>query len=73
LQTAALSDAMMSNISAKYRATKSFAEDMIEEFKLKSGDAKKAMYRSMDTMVNALMINDWLLDTNKTFTIKKGN
>ena len=73
LSTAALSDAMMDNISAKYRATKAFAEDMIETYKVKSSDAKKAMYRSMDTMVNALMINDWLLDTNKTITIKKGN
>ena len=73
LQIAALSDAMMDNISAKYRATKVFAEDMIETYKVKSSDAKKAMYRSMDTMVNALMINDWLLDTNKTITIKKGN
>jgi hypothetical protein len=46
---------------------------MIEEYKLKSSDGRKAMYRSMDTMVNALMINDWLLDTNRTITIKKGN
>jgi hypothetical protein len=73
LQTVALSDAMMDNISAKYRATKAFAEDMIEEYKLKSSDGRKAMYRSMDTMVNALMINDWLLDTNRTITIRKGN
>ena len=73
LQTAATSDAMMENISAKYRATKRFAEDMIEEYQIRSADGKKTLYRTTDTMVNTIMINDWLLDRNLTFTIKKGD
>jgi len=64
---------MMENISAKYRATKRFAEDMIKEYQIRSADGKKTLYRTTDTMVNTIMINDWLLDRNLTFTIKKGD
>jgi hypothetical protein len=46
---------------------------MIKEYKIGTTEGKKNLIRRMDTMVNTVMINDWLLSTGKKITIKKGN
>ena len=73
LEVAALSDAMMENLSAKYRATKRFSEQMIEEYEIRTTEGKKSLIKRMDTMVNTIMINDWLLSTGKKITIREGD
>jgi len=46
---------------------------MIEEYEIRTTEGKKNLIKRMDTMVNTVMINDWLLSTGKKITIKKGN
>jgi hypothetical protein len=46
---------------------------MLKEYKIGTTEGKKNLIRRMDTMVNTVMINDWLLSTGKKITIKKGN
>lgn len=73
LRVVATADAMMESISAKYRATKNFAEDLIDKNKIFTAEGKKSLFRRMDTMVNTIMINDWLLSTGKSIVLKEGD
>ena len=73
LRVVATADAMMESISAKYRATKNFSEDLIDKNKIFTAEGKKNLFKRMDTMVNTIMINDWLLSTGKSIILKEGD